>query len=163
MSIKPEQLMKYVIRPTLRWMGHEFAGGGADVLMLATAAQESHCGKWLHQVGGPAMGIMQVEPYTHGLVVDWAKRAGHTRFVSKHSDDERLVYDLRYSVVIARMLYASWGIGLPGNGPDDHWQAYELWGTYKRRYNSAQGAATKAQFTRNWNEYVAPTLGANHG
>lgn len=158
MGIQPSDLLTYVIRPTIRDMGADYDEPGIDILLLATLAQESHCGHWLHQIGGPALGAYMVEPYTHWLVWDWAKRNAPEQVPRIQPNDNRLVTDLQYATTIARLLYASWGIGLPGNGADDHWQAFELWDTYKKRYNSALGAATYEQFRHNWRTYVAPEL-----
>lgn len=158
MAIQPTDLLNYVIRPTLKGMGDKYAADGADILLLATLAQESHCGYWLHQVGGPALGPYMIEPYTHWLVWDWAKRNATDQVPHIQPDDKKLITDLRYATTIARLLYASWGINMPGNGRDNQWQAYELWDKYKRQYNSYLGAATYEQFRDNWHDYVAPVL-----
>lgn len=155
----PQQLLEYIIRPTLTDMGDEFDSEAADVLMLATAAQESHCGYYIHQINGPALGAYQVEPYTHGLVWRWARKNTPGLVPDRRPPHDRLVYDLRYSVIIARLLYYSWGIPLSGPGADDVFQAVELWREYKRRYNSYLGAATLDQFKENWAKYVAPVIG----
>lgn len=154
----PSQLLQYIIRPTLAEMGARFDTHGAAVLLLATAAQESHCGAYVHQIGGPALGYIQCEPATHSLVWDWALRNASGQLPAVRPRDERLMWDWRYATVIARLLYASWGITPVDDGPDDCWQAFEMWDRYKQRYNSALGAATKEQFTANWARYVAPVL-----
>jgi hypothetical protein len=62
-SIDANQLRHYVVRPTLRRLG--LWSKSAENLLMGTAAQESHLGTYLHQVGGgPAKGIFQMEPAT---------------------------------------------------------------------------------------------------
>lgn len=149
----PKQFLDYIIRPALDGMGQ--TSPKAETLLLATAAQESHCGEYVHQIGGPALGFFQMEPATHKLVKDWLwENRGHLYDVigCKNSADDRLIWDLRYATQMARSLYLSVMYPLPDQKPD----ACFLY--YKTHYNSARGAATQAEFNSNWQKYVAPTL-----
>lgn len=148
--MKPTQMRDYIIKPTLEWMGEDYYKKGAVTLLMATFAQESHCGQYVHQVGGPALGIGQVEPGTHQLVKNWMRR--ESLDFPKYGDEE-LIYDLRYNTMIARLLYYSWPDRLP-----DPYDRKGNWLMYKKCYNSYQGAATYRQFKRNWRKFVKPTL-----
>lgn len=154
----PSQLLQYIIKPAVMAMAPRFDSKGACVLLLATAAQETHCGQYVHQLGGPALGFLQCEPATHEDVWQWAVRNAPGEVPATMPSHARLMWDWRYATQIARLLYASWGISPLDDGVDDAWQAYELWSRYKKRYNSYLGAATKEQFAANWNRYVAPVL-----
>lgn len=60
--MKPEDLKKYVIQPTLIELG--LYSNAAVKLILGTCAQESGMGYYLHQLKGCALGIYQMEPAT---------------------------------------------------------------------------------------------------
>lgn len=62
-GLDPQQLLQYVVRPTLLHIGlHSRA---AEQLLLGTALTESYL-KYLRQLGGgPAIGLCQMEPATH--------------------------------------------------------------------------------------------------
>lgn len=96
------QLTELVIIPTL----NEIPRGYSDAAVLAIQmiiAHESVCGEYIAQKRGPALGIIQMEPFTHDDV--WthgdsikinAAILGITQRVGQ------LVYDLRYNVFMAR-------------------------------------------------------------
>lgn len=149
----PGQLLEYIIRPTLARMGPEYNAPGADILLLATGAQETHCGKYVHQVGGPALGWPQVEPGTQKLVWKWGRR--HTLHIlrAKMAKPERLMTDWRLACMYARLVYYSWPDPLPPINCD----AMFLY--YKEKYNSPSGAATLEDWRKNWSRYVEPLLG----
>jgi hypothetical protein len=147
MSIRTQDLKEYVIIPALQLMGEKYSTDVAVQLLLATAAQESHMGEYLHQLNGPALGVYQMEPATF---VDTLTRA--TNIISAiypNAPSERLIYDLRYATVIARAKYYLDPHPLP--------QANDvsgLWEIYKRVWNTNLGAATQQQFMGNYAKYV---------
>jgi hypothetical protein len=74
MGINAQHLRRYVIVPTLDHLAAwnpRIKSEAAIRLLLMTAAHESRMGHWLHQVGGPAEGIYQMEPATHYDLLDW--------------------------------------------------------------------------------------------
>ena len=144
MSIRTADLKQYVILPALQSMGEKYASDVAVQLLLATAAQESHMGEYLHQVNGPALGIYQMEPPTFA---DTLNRAGH--IINDDSKVERIVYDLRYATVVARAKYYLDPHPLPQAG-----DVNGLWDIYKRVWNTNLGAATQQQFLANYAKYV---------
>ena len=70
--MNPKQLRELVIRPTLHALG--MWSQAAEDLMLGTACQESHCGKYIRQVGCSgnigAFGIWQMEIATARDIYD---------------------------------------------------------------------------------------------
>lgn len=156
----PDQLLRYIIQPKLADMGEKFNRLGADILLLATAAQETHCGEYVHQINGPALGYLQVEPVTHDRILDWTNRNLPERaawlqlhfFRANVHHHAKLVFDWGYSTIIARLLYYSWPDPLPPMDADS------MFAYYKKCYNSAGGAATLTQWRQNWQTYVEPIL-----
>ena len=57
------QLRREVLRPTLRYL--ELWSPAAENLVIGTAAHESGGCRYLTQIGGPALGLYQIEPATH--------------------------------------------------------------------------------------------------
>ena len=149
--MKPGQLLTYIILPALLSLSDKFNSHRARIQLLATAAQESHCGEFVHQVHGPALGIYQCEPATHRLVLHWTLEHEPTALVSLTSLDERLIYDLNYATRIARLLYYSIPEPLP---PVD---MTAMWRYYKSYYNRG-GAATQTEWNANWKRFVEPVL-----
>ncbi|SRR5713226_6971626 len=147
MSIKTADLKTYIIIPALQLMGDKFLTDVAVQLLLATAAQESHMGEFLHQINGPALGIYQMEPPTF---IDTLNRADNIiSAIYPRAPSERLIYDLRYATVVARAKYFLDPSPLP-NAEDVN----GLWDIYKRVWNTTLGAATQQQFLGNYAKYV---------
>ena len=105
------QLTDFIIIPTLR----EIPKGYSPEAVLAIQmiiAHESSGGEFIAQNGGPALGIIQMEPFTHNDV--WKhgdsiqKNAELLRIVTRGTgvknvpSPKRLIYDLRYNVFMAR-------------------------------------------------------------
>jgi len=151
--MNPQQLLDFIIKPALTLIGE--SGIKATILLLSTAAQETHCGEYVRQIGGgPGRGIYQCESATHNLVKNWLMRNNrplHSLIVARGSTDERLVYDLQYATWIARVLYLS--IPKPLPAPTES----ETWAYYKAYYNRG-GKATREEWSDNWGRYVAPVM-----
>ncbi len=146
MSIRTQDLKNYIIIPALQSMGHGLSGESTVQLLLATAAQESHMGEFLHQVNGPALGIYQMEPATF---TDTIHRASNTLAFIEIATSDRLVYDLRYATVVARAKYFLDPEPLPEANDING-----IWTVYKRVWNTPLGAATQQQFLANYAKYV---------
>lgn len=146
-------LKKYVIHPTLEMF--ELGGKDAENLLLGTAAQESHMGEYLHQLGnGPALGIYQIEPHTHDDIWDNylvyrtdLREHVNTLLNSAESKYTQLVTNLSYATIIARLVYYRVPEPLPTNkaGYAEYWKKY---------YNTELGKGTEAEFLMNYERYL---------
>lgn len=150
-GINPLQLIQYVIRPALSALGTKYFALAAEQLLLATAAQESLCGEYLHQLKGPALGIYQMEPAT--LYDLYQNYLAYNEPDIGAMDYQRVIYDLRYATQAARLQYYRHPEALPESGNVDG-----AWQYYRRYWNSPLGAANYAQFNQRWASYVAPVF-----
>lgn len=148
-----KQLLTLIIKPTHEYMGGNYQSDSADLLSLCTAAIESDCGHFIKQVGGPALGIWQMESATHFDIwsnCDALERK--TRFEdhilklrikkSPLNMDKNLILSPMYACTMARLKYAMDENQLPkvtGNRKTDERNFYDY---YKRVYNTELGAST---------------------
>ena len=147
--IAPSELRALVIAPVCNYLG--LGGVVVEELLLATAMQESQCGAHLRQVGGPALGVWQMEPRTHDDIwenflafrVPLAAKISTFLFTGLPRV-EQLVGNLYYSCAMARVQYYRSPRPLPPAGDLEAQAAY-----YKIIYNTALGAATTAQYLAN--------------
>lgn len=159
--MNPQVLHDYIIFPTLEAMtkygAFAYNSPVARQLILATFAQESHCGEYIKQVKGPALGIGQMEPVTiadlYKNFATGSKRDTLYQFLSP-AEIERpeligVVGNLHYATALARMNYRRFPGALP---PFDDRPA--LWAYYKKYWNSTLGAATEKEFNANWDRFV---------
>ena len=147
-----QQLLDCIIKPTLEYMGGNYASKNASMLLLSTAAIESKCGHYIKQIGGPALGIWQMEPATHediwmncdvldGCVgQDVALLAG----IHKADAGSMVIYPM-YACAMARLKYSMDSAPLP---PYDNIRA--VYDYYKRIYNTPLGASTYEKFKQAW-------------
>lgn len=136
-------------------------GGRAPVeLLMLTAAQETHLGKYIRQLGdGPARGIFQIEPATEKLVLKWALENRENLFwelVKRNSGSPLdLEANLRYQIVLARVNYLSWPAALPSVERNSDLSASsvralaEYWKAY---WNTEHGAGTPEEAVKNYEE-----------
>ena len=132
---------------------------GAEELLVATCAQESHMGTYRKQIGGPALGIFQMEPatfndiqgnylrYHHELAMR-INTLGSNGMLHDPSAWE-LVDNDPLAIAMARVQY----LRAPGVLPDPL-DLKGLWLYYKAHYNTPAGAATIEQFYRNYKTLV---------
>lgn len=154
MGIDSNHLLRYVIRPALTLL--DMASPSAEALLLGTAVQESHCGRYLHQLGnGPALGIFQMEPATYKDIWD-----NYIRFRPKiqhrlaelwpmQPEPEEMVTNLLLSAVMCRLHYRRIPEPLP--------QARDLPGLagyWKKYFNTRLGRGTVSEFINNWQRFV---------
>ena len=150
-----QQLLDHIIKPTLKYMGGGYDSKNARMLLLATAAVESNCGHYIKQINGPALGIWQMEPNTHG---DINLNCDALRDPKMREKQDALYtgYHLKagisgvislpmYACFMARLKYAMDPAPLPNY--DDIEAIYDY---YKRIYNTPSGASTYDKFTAAW-------------
>ena len=147
----PDQLKNEIIRPTLALMGTQYGMPEAVDLLMGTAAQESHLGTFVRQLGGgPAVGIYQMEPATfHDLFANYlGMRPEMMEMIARvcgtsSPPAEQMVWDLRLATVMARLHY--WRIVDPI--PMDLEGQAKYW---KRTFNTVMGAGTTDEYCANY-------------
>lgn len=143
-GIDPAQLRQYVVVPVLDRL--DLLSDAAVSLVLGTAMHESHL-QYLKQLGGgPAVGLWQMEPFTHddcwtNFLIFRRDLAARVRAVvgvySPSSDD--MIGDLNYACAMARVRYRRAAGNLPANDPA------VLAAYWKQHYNTPLGKGTTAQ------------------
>ena len=151
----PQQLLDFVIKPTLEQMGSRFNSRAAQQLLMLTIAQESSMGHFIRQVGGgPAISIYQFEPATlNDLYENFLEyRPNCLDIVSEFEAgiDNELFGNNFYATALARMQYFRDSKPLPEFDDRDG-----MWEYYKRIWNTHLGAATYEEFQHNWDKYVS--------
>lgn len=143
-----KQFREHIVRPALRILEPEIPySKTAENLLIGTAVQESAL-RFVVQLGGPALGVFQMEPMTHDDI--WQNfLAARPTLAARLSERQpeahgRLVYDLRYAAQMARVHYWRVPEALPANYPE------ALGRYYKRYFNTELGKATVAQFVQNY-------------
>lgn len=154
MSIDREQL-KSLIDATLSRM--DLYSPAAVELLLGTAAQESHLGTYLRQIGGgPARGIFQMEPATEedtwrNYLRGRMHLADRVWVVSgcDGPNSYQLEGNLLYQIAIARIHYLRVPRPLPEAGDVQALAAY-----WKQYWNTYLGSGTPEEFIANYRKYV---------
>jgi hypothetical protein len=156
-----QQLLDYIIKPTLEYMGGNYNSKKAQMLLLATAAIESKCGYYIKQIEGPALGIWQMEPATHEdiwencdagygpigqLVIDLASH-NSVRYKGLFDGTQELINSPMYACAMARLKYSMDTAPLPAYN-----DMHEIYDYYKRIYNTPLGASTFEKFKSAWEE-----------
>lgn len=153
MSFDKHQFRDFVDR-TLKAV--ELHSEAATDLLLKTAAHESKFGTYLRQVQGPALGVFQIEPDTEKDI--WLN---YLRFNSELTEKIKkftgidgpnhsaLEGDLRYQVIMARLVYRRIKFPLPS--PIDILGQAKYW---KRHYNTMRGAGNEIDFVKAAEKYV---------
>jgi len=157
-----EQFRTKAVQPVLQLL----AGWNADMnsqsaenLLVGTAVQESSL-TYLQQLsGGPALGVMQIEPNTNDDV--WTNYLDYRKDLSAlvqqvsagedHSSDQ-LPWNMGYSVAIARLIFWRAPATMP-SAPNDLEALGQFWKDY---YNTAGGAGTVQEWVDNYVKYVEP-------
>lgn len=165
MAIYTKQLIERIIKPTLDKIG--LSGRAAEQLVAGTIAQESLMGSFISQIDGPALGIAQVEPFTHYdiyknflLFRDDLKNTIlqasdiTLKKEEKMPNDNLLITNLSYAVCMCRMVYYRVPERLPDEndieGMADYW---------KEHYNTPLGLGTKPAFMKSWERYLSDYYG----
>lgn len=153
--IKAAQLRDLIIVPTLKDL-NQYSESAVE-LLLFTCAVESDGGKYLKQIEGPALGIYQMEPATYNDIwQNYIKTRTELLLILLSSfsvysmpDEDRLIYDLRFATVMARLHYSRIPLKLPE--PSD---TIGLWEYYKVHYNTLHGSATKLTSIQKYSDFI---------
>jgi len=141
MSISQRDLLDYVITPSTKAIGSRSAA--SDILLLGTCELESQSGKYLKQIGGPAIGIFQMEPYTHNSLINSELRGSTINIIMKISmlpskaymKPAVMAWNLYYATLMARAKYMTKPQPLPKYNDAKGMAEY-----YKLHYNTPLGA-----------------------
>ena len=155
MLYSPSSFLTSIITPTLNNLG--LFSPNAAQLLLGTALQESQL-TYRKQIGGPALGLFQMEPATHNDIWDnflkyrpaLAAKVG-TLIVPYRDRLTALEFDDRYAAAMARVKYLRIPAPIPALGNIQAMAAF-----WKQYYNTPLGKGTAAKFIATWNQYVAP-------
>jgi hypothetical protein len=155
--IRPAQLRDDVIIPvvsSLIPLQHDQGGNNLAAiteLLLGTAMQESHCGDYLDQVRGPALGIWQMEPASEKDIWDNFLafrpdiRVPVTKLMVSGIDrTKQLEGNLYYACAMARVEYLRAPAALPAAGD------LEAQAEYYVKYYNRGGAANVNEYIANW-------------
>lgn len=153
MTINARQLREEIIKPTLSLIG--LYSEAAENLLFGTAAHESHAGTFVKQVGGPALGLYQMEPRTYDDI--WNNyligRSLREQVLSACMYEmkppaQHLLWNMRLSTIMCRIHY----LRSPGALP----QATDLEGLanyWKKFYNTHLGKGTPEQFIADYKRF----------
>jgi len=152
-----KHLKQYIIKPYLEFLG--LHSGSAENLVLGTIAVESNLGFYLHQVDGIAYGICQMEPNTHHDIWHFFL-SQKKRLVLKNKifayfnlttrpAPEKMIYDLRYAVVMCRLRYLMVEEQLPASSDVEKLAKY-----WKKYYNTRLGSGTVDKFIFAYHKFV---------
>ena len=148
-----QQLLDCIIVPTLKHMGGNYNSKDAQMLLLATAAIESKCGYYIKQIGGPALGIWQMEPSTEKDIFINCDAVQDNSVLSDNIGYlccapygmSNLLASPMYACAMARLKYSMDADKLP-----DYRYINAIYYYYKRIYNTPLGASTYSKFTSAW-------------
>lgn len=139
-------MQRYVIKPALDIVG--LGSKSAEILLTGTMLVETGC-NYLKQtnaliIGG--QGLFQIEPQTHRDIKKWLNNYINKNLLDSilsacyisilPTDDEVLVYNLRYAVLMARLVYHRSPKPLPLESDAAGMAEY-----HKNVYNTALGKA----------------------
>jgi len=143
-----------IVRPTLQSIG--LWSPTAEELLIGTAVQESRLTYLKQRGGGPALGVCQMEPFTHddiwrnylttGMRSSLAARVRELGHETIH-----LISRLDYAVAMARLVYLRSPMPLPDVSDVDGMAA--MW---KQVYNTPKGAGEATEWADNYRRYVRP-------
>ncbi len=151
-----KHLRQYVIRPILTKLNAW--SQPAEDLVLGTACQESHCGKYLRQLGcsgtAGAFGVWQMEIATARDIYDnYLRYKPELKAVvdglrGNQSISDALMTNLGYACAMCRIHYLRQPGKIPAtvDGQGQYWKQY---------YNTKLGKGTVAEYIDNWERYAS--------
>jgi hypothetical protein len=160
MSFAPKQF-RALITDVLQMFGQKansssfYSETSVELLML-TAAQETHLGKYLKQVRGPALGVFQMEPNTYHDI--WGNYICYRQNLLDAMNDlygasgvdweMRMRGDLIYQTIMSRIFYLRIPAALPAK--DEPMGLAYYW---KKYYNTKYGKGTPEEAYHNYNRF----------
>jgi len=124
-----------------------------EELLMFTFANESHCGEYRQQIGGPALGLGQCEPNTyHDIWINFLQY--HTALANEIKENglippaTALINDDTLAIRIARIQYLRSPLAIPSASDQE-----AIWSIYKVVYN-AGGKADHDTAMACYNKYA---------
>lgn len=154
--INIEQFRQLIVKPVLKDLVLD--SDSAEELLVFTCANESKGGTYLHQVNGPALGIYQMEPETYNDIwKNFINKSPRLCMIlvsnfgcSYQAQPERMVWDLHFATVLARLHYARVSEPLPKAN-----DLNSIWEYYKKYYNTPKGSAQKDSALENYHRFLS--------
>lgn len=152
MGLDLKQLADYVILPTL--LKIDLFSPAAVQLVLGTAVVESNA-KYLRQRGnGPALGIYQMEPFTHddihkNVLVYKATLANLILSLTINSYPVEMMGNMYYATAMCRVQYYRFAEALPELNDYTGMARY-----HKKYYNTVAGATKISESTKIFKKIV---------
>lgn len=150
-----DQLRDLIIR-VLRELDAQirFSDEAVEMLMMI-AAHESHLGRYLRQVRGPALGLFQIEPRTEQSIYDnyFSYRPERLALINSYktaSNLPDLEFNLAYQIALARIHLTR----KPGALPRD---PVEMAKYLKKHWNTVHGEATWQEYYDDYNKRAIDT------
>ncbi|MGH2638453.1 MAG: hypothetical protein ACRDF4_04125 [Rhabdochlamydiaceae bacterium] len=169
MSIDPNQFKNLIVTPVLSLLEKELQIPHTTFvsdLLIATAAQESLCGRYLRQIYGPAVSIYQFEFATFQSAVNlfrdrWSASTQEMLFESLGGRTQQSPLDLfedslsnlKLATCFARLIYFCSPLPLPIDPSETNYLT-KLWIAYKAIWNTKYGSATKEEFNNNITKFT---------
>lgn len=122
----------------------------ARLAILMIMAHESGLGHYIRQLKGPALGLIQMEQETHHSLWKYGETCKENAQALGYEDEsfERLEYDIRYNILMARQRLFMKPEPIPENGMDIS--------TYlKKHWNSTHGKAGDHSYYRDLNRWIS--------
>ena len=157
-SIKSEQLRQTIEAVQERMSIVPSHDNGTIDLLMETAATESHRGKFVKQINGPARGVFQMEPATEKDLLSWLKK-NHRSIYSevmffynkKMSAEQNLANNVPYQIALTTAHYwRYYGDELVKYSSEIEYRAC-IW---KSRYNTRLGKGNVAKYLCDAEDYL---------
>jgi len=152
---KLAQFREHILLPTLSAL--QMYSKDAEELLVFTCATESNGGSLLVQVKGPALGVFQMEPATYiDIWQNYIKNRSSLLHiiamnfnVSTIPEATRMIYDLEFATLMARIHYRRFAEALPKANDVDG-----MWEYYKKYFNTPLGKSTKDKSIADYRRFL---------
>lgn len=150
-----EQFKNSIIIPSTSLIKEE--SPEATELLVFTCAVESAGGTYIRQVNGPALGIYQMKTRTYNDVWQtYIRHQPHLLYILGTNlniysipDETRLIYDLYYATIMARIFYLGIKEKIPSKDDID-----EIYNFYKKYYNTNEDAPSKVACIKAYQKFT---------
>jgi hypothetical protein len=156
--LNANQLRSYVIKPAL--LPLDLWSPEAEDLLVMICAHESLGGTYVAQIGGPALGIYQMEPDTHNSIWsdDLRSRRDMYRILAgklllscnfgHQPPAEEMVTNFKYATIMARIFFLRFLEPIPSTVPALGMYAKHFWNTKKGKATAQEYVDDFQWFTK---------------